>query len=798
MKVLKKLFKFLIVFIIFIIIAYFFISNRLKPVYNGELEIANLKEKVTVFYDENGVPHIQAENEEDAFRVFGYVHAQDRLWQMEVIRRISAGRLSEIFGKEMLRTDTFFSSLGIEEEAEKTIENLDKTSQAYKLTEAYLEGVNNFIENGPTPLEFYLIGIDKEKYTLKDIYNVFGYMAFSFAAAHKTDPLLNEIKEKYGTKYLEELGVSSKEITLIKNARKPEIKAQFSSEISRIMNNLPVSNFIGSNAWVLGANRTKNGKVIFANDPHIAFSQPSVWYQNHIKTPNYEMYGFNLGLSPFPLLGHNKKYAYGLTMFENDDVDFYVEENNPQNDLEYKTPDGFMAYEILNKRIKIKGEKDTVYKLRISKHGPIMNDVVDQIENDKPIAMQWVYTKTPNQLLDVGYEMSHANSLSEFKKGIAKISAPGLNVMYGDAKNNIGWFAAAKLYKYRDSLNTKVYLDGASGKDERICFYDFEENPQAINPDWGYVYSANNQPDSVAGKLYPGYYLPEDRAKRIKNIIGDKKDFTKEEVAKMLYDTKSSVVIGIIKKIAEELDVKKLNVLEKEAFKVLLAWNGDYVKEAKGPTIYNRFVYEFLKNTFSDEMGKKGFLQFMDGTPLYKKMIASQMNKKTSVWWDDVTTKNRKENKKEIIKKSFSNTTSFLNKQLGNDVNKWKWEKVMSVEHGHPIGMAGGILRAIFNVGPFKTNGGNEVINNHIFKLDSTGVYKVTAGPSSRRVIDFSDVENSIAIIPTGQSGNRFSKFYKDQAEKYLNGGFIKMKLNQKEIEESENKLVFFPKQRKE
>ncbi len=798
MKVLKKLFKFLIVLIVILVVAYLFISSQLKPKYNGELEIANLKEKVTVFYDENGVPHIQANNQEDAYRVFGYVHAQDRLWQMEVIRRISAGRLSEIFGKEMIRTDKFFSSLGIEEASKETIAGLDKNSQAYKLTEAYLEGINSFIEKGATPLEFYLIGLEKEKYTIKDVYNVFGYMAFSFAAAHKTDPLLNEIKEKYGAKYIKELGVSAKETTIIKNARKPEIKAQFSSEISHIMNNLPVSNFIGSNAWVLGADRTKNGKVIFANDPHIAFSQPSVWYQNHIKTPDYEMYGFNLGLSPFPLLGHNKKYAYGLTMFENDDVDFYLEQNNPKNNLEYKTPEGFMSYKVLEKRIKVKGEKDTVYKVRVSKHGPIMNDVIEQIEDDRPIAMKWIYTKTQNQLLDVGYEMSHANSLAEFKKGVSKISAPGLNVMYGDAKDNIGWFAAAKLYKYRDSLNTKIYLDGASGKDEQICFYDFEENPQAINPDWGYVYSANNQPDSVRGKLYPGYYLPEDRAKRITNLIGEKKDFTKQDVAKMLYDTKSSVVVDIIKIFSKELEIKKLSNLEKEGYDVLVKWNGDYLKEAKAPTIYNRFIYEFLKNTFSDEMGKKGFLQFMDGTPFYKKMIAFQMNKKESVWWDDVTTDNVKEDKKEIIQKSFSKAISFLSNQLGENVNEWKWEKVLSVEHGHPIGMAGGILRTIFNVGPFKTNGGNEVINNHIFKLDSTGIYNVTAGPSSRRVIDFSDVENSLAIIPTGQSGNRFSQFYKDQAKKYLKGGFIKMKLNKAEIENSENKLVFLPELKKE
>ncbi len=795
MKVFKKIFRFLIIILLLIGVAVFFIGKSLEPKYSGELKNLDLKDAVTVFYDENGVPHINAQNEEDAFKVFGYVHAQDRLWQMELFRRLAAGRLSEMFGKDLIRTDKFFSGLGIEEASEKTIENLDKTSKTYKLTEAYLEGVNSFMKHGNTPLEFYLLGIEKEKYTLKDMYNVFGYMAFSFAAAHKTDPLLNEINEKYGEAYVKELGITPKGSTFIKNAKNPIIKAQLSAEINKIMNHLPVPTLMGSNAWVVGPKKTKDGKVIFSNDPHIRFFQPAIWYQNHIKTPTYEMYGFNLALTPFPLLGHNRNYAYGMTMFENDDVDFYVEKNNPNNELEYKTPEGYNAYEVLEKRIKVKDEKDSIYKIKVSKHGPIMNDILEQIEDDRPIAMKWIYTHLPNKLLDICYEMSHANSLEEFKKGVAKIHAPGLNIMYGDAKDNIAWFAAAKLYEYRDSVNTKLYLEGSTGKDEITCFYDFDDNPQAINPDWGYVYSANNQPDSIRGKLYPGYYLPEDRAKRITSLLGVKDDFTTEDMAEMLYDVKSLVATGLIKENSSLINVTKLNESEKKAYEFLVNWDGNYKKESVGATVYTRFVYEFLKNTFEDEMGKEGFLQMIDGTPFYRKMIALQMNKSESVWWDNVATKGVKEDKKNIINTSFKNTVSFLNNQLGSKVDNWEWKRVMTVTHQHAIGQAGGILGKIFNVGPFETHGGGEVINNHIFNIDSTGVYKTTAGPSSRRVIDFADVENSIAIIPTGQSGNRFSEFYKDQAEKYLNGGYVTMKLNQEEIEKSEYKLMFLPKE---
>lgn len=793
MKQLKKIFKIIIVVLILVLISGWFFIQTLQPKYDGELKLDNLSDKVTVFYDEFGVPHINAENEQDAFIAFGYTHAQDRLWQMEVMRRIAAGRLSEIFGADLIKVDKFMSGLGIEEAATKTIENLDDNSQSYKLTKAYLKGVNQFIKKGATPLEFYLLGIKKEEYTLKDIYNVFGYMSFSFAAAHKTDPLLTEIKENFGDEYLKELEIPLASTTLLKNTKNKPIEAALSLEVNNIIEKLPVPAFIGSNSWVLGADKTENGKVIFANDPHINFSQPSVWYQSHIKTPDYEIYGFNLALTPFPLLGHNKSYAYGLTMFENDDIDFYVEENNPENKLEYKVPEGYISYDVMNKRIKVKGEKDTVYQIKVSKHGPIMNGLIAHLDDKRPIAMQWTYSRHENKMLTASYEMAHANSLDEFKKGVSKIHAPGLNVMYGDSKDNIAWFAAGKLYKYRDSLSTKAFLNGSSGNDEIITYLNFDENPQAINPDSDYVYSANNQPDSIAGVLYPGYYLPEDRAKRIEELITSKNDFNKADVAAMLLDVKSVVVKEVITNAFNKLSSEELTNLESKAVEVLRNWDGNYYKNNTAPTIYNRFIYEFLVNTFKDEMGK-GFEVFMKGTPLQKKMIAVQMDKEESVWWDDISTKETKETKQDVVLKSLRNTVTFLSNQLGKDIATWQWKKVASLEYEHPIGKAGGVLRKIFNVGPFEINGGNEVINNHIFRLDSTGYYEILGGPSSRRIVDFSDPENSIGIIPTGQSGNVFSPFYKDQTEKFLKGDFIKMKLNEDEIEKAKNKLIFLPK----
>jgi penicillin amidase len=465
------------------IIAIIFVKKS-QPVYDGSLSLKGLKNEVSVYFDDYGIPHIFAENEKDAYEALGYVHAQDRLWQMEVLRRVGAGRLSEIFGKDLVKTDKFFRGLGIEAAAEANIQKLDTASQAYQLTMSYLSGINQYIDEGKTPLEFRLVGIEKKHYTIKDVYNVFGYMGFSFAQAHKTDPLLTDLKNTLGSDYMSELDIDiSPKTTLMRNyGRKKDLAFNSMREVSQLMDELPVPPLIGSNSWVIAPNKTKHKKVIFANDPHIGFSQPSVWYQAHLITPKFEMYGFHLALSPFPLLGHNYDFAYGMTMFENDDIDFYAE-----------GPD--QKYVMRKEIIRIKGEEDVVFEVRVGDHGPLMNDLIENLPKDNPIAMDWIYTKFDSELLQVSYEMSHAGSLSEFKQGTEKIVAPGLNVMYGDAKGNIAWFGAAKLYERQEGVNSKFILDGTSKTDDQLTYFDFTDNPQAINPRWNYVYSANNQPE---------------------------------------------------------------------------------------------------------------------------------------------------------------------------------------------------------------------------------------------------------------------------------------------------------------
>jgi penicillin amidase len=793
----KKFKKALLIFaslLLLIALSLYIYLQTTKPQYEGEVDIKNISKNTEVFFDEYGIPHIYAANQTDAQVVLGYVHAQDRLWQMELLRRIAAGRLSELFGNKVSKTDMFFVGLGIDENSEKAVTNIDKNSESYKLSMAYLDGINQYIENGKTPVEYTLLGLEKKPFTLKDVYNIFGFMSFSFAMAQKTDPLMTDIRDNLGSEYLKDFGLDGSFGTVQLKSFDGEVSnySEISNQVASILDNSPVPAFIGSNSWVIGSQKTKNGKVIFANDPHISFAQPCTWFEAHISCPDYEIYGYYLAGTPFPLLGHNRDYAYGLTMFENDDIDLFQEEINPKNESQYKYKNEFLDFKNRKKTIKVKDSSDIVLNIKESIHGPIMNGVLNTISTDKPIALSWIYTQQKNQILDAVYHLSHSKNITDFRTNIELIHAPGLNIMYGDAQNNISWTAAGKLYKLPKNVNPNFILNGSNGEDDKKEFLDFSKNPTALNPSWNYVYSSNNQTEAVDGYLYPGYYLPKDRAMRIESILFPKNNWTSKDVEKMLLDNTSTNAAKNAISIVSSLNTNDFSRLGKDAMYSLVKWDGENELTTIQSTIYNKLIYRYLENTFQDELGKDKFSALLS-THIIKQLIEPQVANENSVWWDDAKTKDKKETRKEILTKSFRETVAELEKQLGKDISKWTWNRVHTLEHVHPIGQIE-LLSSFFNVGKFEVAGSNEVINNLMFGFPSNGKYEVKAGPSTRRIIDFSDVENSVSILPTGNSGNPMSKHYNDQAEMYNQGKFRKMKMNQKEIMETSTKLVFVSK----
>lgn len=774
----KKIFLVLITILLLVFLSGYFYLQHTLPQYDGELLIEGLTDKVEVKYDSYGIPHIYAENEQDAYMALGYVHAQERLFQMEMIRRVSTGTLAEILGPDLLDVDKLFRTLGIAEKSKEFAKKFNNSNAAHKISaEAYIEGINAFIENGPTPIEFTIIGIPKRAFSIEDSYNAAGYMSFGFAEGFKADPILAQLIYKYGIPYLDDLKLTSPKNS-VRIQSYPKIDSSQLTSLAQVIDKIPVPLLIGSNSWVVSGDNSISGKPVFENDTHIGYSQPSVWFEAYLEFPGMSHYGHYLAGVPFALLGHNNYAATGLTMFENDDVDFYIEKESEKGQVLVQN-----QWEKLESRTEIINIKDTdsdTLTIRTSSHGPIVNDIFfEEYENKNPISVWWMYLHSKADLLAAIYQFSHIKSMDDARKGASMIEAPGLNVMYADVDNNIGWWASAKLPVRPDHINTKLLIDGSKSENDLLGYYNFKKNPQAENPPWGYVYSANNQPDSVDGVLYPGYYYPKYRAGRIVELIDGEENWTSEKSMQMAGDVTAIEQAKIAHLMASILEGFE-NSEKADVINLLKNWDGNHQVNQIEPSIHYTFQSWFLYYTMGDELGYEN-LSSLNGTSILKTSYLTFFKNENSVWWDDVNTLD-KETRADIIKKTLTSTINTLEHNFASsNPQDWKWGKIHTLTHNHPLGEVEA-LKKYFSVGPLPIMGGNEVLNNQMFKLDTTGIFKVIAGPAVRTVIDLSDMKGAVSINPTGQSGNFLSKHYDDQAQMFADVAFRPQLMDSTEV----------------
>ncbi len=792
MRLMKRILIGLLLLVVLIVLSTYLFLNSSKPHYKGETLLSGLSKDVTVYFDDYGIPHIYAENETDLYYALGYVHAQDRLFQMELLRRVGGGRLAEIFGPDLIATDKFMRTIGINEMAEASAAAYfdDDQEPAQRSALAYLQGINAFLKAGSTPPEFTLLGITKEEFTPADLYRIAGYMGFSFNAAIRTDPLITKIAAQLDDQYLQELILNTTKgnTTIPTYAQDTSTLGDITERALSALNNLPLPLWMGSNSWVIGPSKSRSGYPILANDTHIGFQQPAVWYEAHLNSPGFNFYGNHLAGFPFALVGHNDFCAWGLTIFPNDDMDFYRERSNPENADEVWNKDHWEALDRRSETIRVKGGDNLEFQVRSSRHGPIINDVIAPIDSleSAPVSFFWTYLKFPNKALHMTYQMEHSSSLEEFKSAVALLEAPGLNVTYADKSGNIAWWAAARLIKRPPHVESKLILDGASGNDDPLGWYDFEENPRSENPSSGFVYSANNQPDSAYGIFHPGYYYPGARGERIMEMLNSRNDWDLDGFKEMILDDQSPIYPKIVDQIISQLG-PGLSPIETAAQEILEEWTGTHGLEDLGPTVYYRVMYQLQKNLFQDEIGEADFSTYMT-TLVARRSLQHVLENDSSVWWDNIETE-AVESPTQVITESFQQAIAELAGNFGTDSKEWQWRKVHLLEHQHPVGRQKPFNR-LFNVGPAPVGGGDEVINKMDFDKGAQ-TFAVQSGPAMRILIDLADIENSLSVLPTGQSGHPMSPHYKDQAVLYNQGGFRPQMMDRDMIEQvAPNKLV--------
>ena len=769
-----KIFLYVIagIFLVLCVSLYLFMQTSATD-YNFDISSSDISSDVRIVFDDMAVPHIYAQSEIDAMYALGYVHASERLWQMDLLRRAGGGELSELLGEDMIENDRYLRTLGMRKAAIKDAAMFKKTTS--KKTKAaalaYLAGVNKFIDEEKYPVEYKILGATPKAFKIVDMYKTAGFMAYSFAIHIKTEPIVDWIKTNFDSTYLADVAVGVKGFTKIPTQNSSVDITAFSDLANRLDEHLPVTQFIGSNAWVISGSKTKSGEVVFSNDTHMKYASPSVWYEAHIITPDLEYYGNHIAGVPFPPLGHTRERAWGVTMFVNDDVDLYKE--TIQGDR-YLYDGKMLDLEISKELILVAGGENVEFEVRSTWHGPLISDSV---------SMWWTYMQYPDNLIqEAFYGLSRAESMEEVQHAASLVHSPGLNIMHGDIDGNIAWWAAAKLPIRSATADSKSIQDGSLAENDILGWYDFSKNPQTINPDRGFIFSTNNSPEDVDGVHYPGYYYAGNTraATIIKALSSDKDDWTVEDSQALQLTTHSIVYESNCRMMCEYALENNFEGIYSEYFDKMKDWRGTHEKKEVEPTIYYRWMHAVIKNIFKDDLGEEKYLTFR-GTIVCENTLPLVLQNVDSPWWDDQATDDV-ESASDIIKSAFLEAIDEILDQRGPDPSTWQYGKVHHLTHEHAMGEVE-ILGDFFNVGRYEVPSAKDALCKYEFKLTDSVDFEVFSGPAMRVSVDFEDVNSSESILPTGQSGNVFSPYYDNQADMYHSGEFRKQRMDKDEIE---------------
>lgn len=759
----RILFGLISLLLIIFLSVYFFMRTSLAPL-DGTLKIQNLSHPVTVSRDTYGIPHIKAKNKLDALRALGFVMASERLFQMEISRRLIRGELSEVFGETTVPSDKLYRSLMLKRSGERMIAyeksqgHFDEKTWAEM--EAYFDGVNQYVATRPLPYELKILGIKPRPFTPLDSYMLIGHMGYSFGIALKAEPLM--------TKLAGMLPVD--QFQALRNDRlKTPIKFADNSSFHPFIlpsENQYLASFEGSNAWLVGPSRSQSGKSIFANDPHIAYSSPSIWVEAHIQTPEFELYGHYLPLVPFAILGHNRHHAWGFTMALNDDMDLYREQmdKNHKTVLLNKQP---QPYQEWTEIIKIKNQPDLVLKMIETPHGPIMDEVL----GEKNLSLKWAFHRVENNPLKTLREMAEAKDMTSFENAIQYGTAPGLNVMYADA-NNIAWWILGDI-AIKKNPNSDMILNGSSGTDEYERLLSWNEKPHLVNPPSGVIVTANSRPMGLSENIR-GDWQSDDRYQTITKALSEKVRWSADDFKVLQTDNYNAQTKNILKKLLQNIQLSTEETKKYEThLQGLKNWDGRSNISSMEAAFYHQWNNEnilLMLNDF-DEETRHAYLDTSYAWLFYERAILDS----SSAWWgnNENKTKGPHRNISQVITEGFKKTTDTLHKSR-------TWGDLHTVEYTHPLGRTYP-LSLIFNLGPYPIPGAYNDINNNKMKALG-GNFKVTAGPSTRRIVDFSQPQNSWGINPIGISGHMLSPFYKDQVQMFIDGKYRHQLMDEKEI----------------
>ncbi|MFC2115537.1 penicillin acylase family protein [Bacteroidota bacterium] len=787
MKVFKIILKALVVLILLVLIGAAVlvrhISHRAIPDYNANVQIENLRAEVVVLRDTFGIPHIYAENEEDLYRVTGYVMAQDRFWQMDLFRHATQGRLSEIFGEDMLDADQLFRALRIEDKSRLIMEKSEP--EIMTAINAYSEGINQYISDmeKKLPFEFAVLGYSPELWLPIHSINLIGYMSWSSSSSWRNEPALYKVSRLVDSIKLNELIPDIE----LQQAMFPDFMPNDEAEIetdllsaSNIIDELGLRAYMGSNNWALSGEHSFNGKPIVSNDMHLGLDMaPGIWYQMHQTIPGkLNVSGIVLPGTPFVNVGHNDSIAWGMTYVSLDDIDFYLETINPQDTNQYLLDGEWRDMEIREEIIQVKGGTEEKRINRFTHRGPVISSFKGI--DDRVISMRWSGNEYSNEV-KAAYLMDHADNINEFREALRSWTTISTNSICGDASGNIGLFVASGVpIRAGDGA---LVLPGDTSLYDWQGFVPFEQLPHGINPPEGILASANNR---SAGKDYPyhisHWFAVPSRYNRIMELLTEKDVFTMDDMVRIQSDQKSKwveKVMGVCSPVLYEGDLEGTSLA---AYDRLHAWDGTMDRDEIQSSLFEVFYIKLTEAVFMDELGEDSYPELASKGTIVKGVMDRIMEGQELTWCDDVSTVDTTESFSDLVIPAWIAAVDWLEENYGEDMEGWVWGDLHQVSMTHALGSVN-ILKKIFRLekGPYRVGGSVHTICPYGYP--GLSPFVVNLGASQRHVYNLMDPDDSRIISPTGVSGIPASDFYCNQTEMYIRNEYMSESFSRDKVE---------------
>ncbi len=769
-----------ILFILFIIVIsigiFVFIQiQQMEPEYSGNFNIQGLKSPVTISWDSSGVIHLEGENVEDVIFASGFAEAKERLWQMEMMRRMARGKLSEVFGDTTLQMDKLFLTLGLDTLVEKIYENYSEESKTWLLQ--YAKGVNAYLRTiqDDLPIEFTLMGMKPEPWVPQDCILQTRVMAWFLNFNWKAEILYWQLYSRLSqSKYQEILPHWKDYPEIISSGQFEEFGKRLLGIDKQIRDLFGFStNFVGSNNWVISPDRTQTGHAILANDPHLALSLPSIWIEMHMSSPEMNVAGFSLPGTPGIIIGRNPRISWGLTNGMIDDSDYFIEKIDTLRNVYYRD-DQKKDLQVQTRQISVKNKEDQFFNVYRTDRGAIFNSIFPKISVDKFLSLKWSgWEKTDN--LQTFIKLSRAKNWDDFVDALSHYTLPTQNIVFADKKGNIGYKLAGKI-PIRTYKNGLLPVDGSVAANRWKSWTPFEELPEIFNPKRGWIATANNK----VMEDYP-YYLsflwePPCRMVRIKNFLENDSSLKLNSTKLLQSDVLNLMAKGLVPILISEIKIsEKTGGLEKDILLLLEKWDFRMHTEKVAPSIYEALQLKLIKNIFLDEMGSTLFDLFVNLPNFYWRIYAQVFKNPNSKWFDDIKTENI-ETRTDMINKSFKEAIAFLKNTVSSDIEDWQWGEIHQLELKHTLG-ENKLTREIFNKGPFSVPGSGTTVNVGSYPYKKPFI--MNAGASLRFLVDWKLHDAYYSIIPGGNSGNFLSPFYDNQIARWQLGDYKKVKMNQ-------------------